>query len=756
MNSAAAKINWTKLRSCYGLNATTISSLSEFRKRNSDAWTKVHALQEQTQNIDFDHYRSILKNHTVLNQIEKDIKTFKPLKCNTDAQIKVIDLFKAKALESAIKTADNVRKELIFLQETLSNIQKARPIEDLTVEDVLTACPEIEKKVEKMVENGQWSVPGYKEKFGNLTIMLAATLGSKSSLKRLQKKEVLSVNVPKACEYLSEPPEPLALRLSSNLMVGVTRIFDQQYSFFYTDVQLTHAKIRKELTAMTIEKTNIDLPPVKMRSDHFTLPDDPTFIPDLNDHGWNRFMPLLETSFDIEMGLQEDTSSSFNLSETPISFSQRTLPRSSFSSSNTASKLEFAGSISRSAISINSLIEKDNDILGSVNGELSFDFEFNADGEIRKIDVDQEYSENFIQEHDNISSKFDLDKSEENFGETLMAYEEVDETVFDEYTKPEILKTKESSFVQNKTDETSSDTHENDNQRSKKRKIAKLKTDISTELPSENLISWRDNYVKNMEKQSILRIRKLQEKAAINNADFFIWNLLGEAVHPTLKTLFLVNQKDLVKYRKRPRDDDYEFSENKMNANYIQIGRSTEIQSNFEEDIELGRHVNEELARRTSSLMPWNQSHISSHAGSIGPGMASISFDTPKMGGVGQIPSTGRKSRLTASPLSDRLDDININVEDAMEDFDIFGTTNPNTQIISYEGYQSTIMEKESYNFLEYGKGRTITFEELVPTLNSSRSVASQALCHILLLASRNILAVHQIEPYQDIWIRLS
>lgn len=98
MKSAAAKINWTKLRLCYGLNAATVSSLSEFQKRNSDAWTKVRALQEQVQNIDFNHYRSILKNHTILNEVEKDMKTFKPLKWNTDAQIKIINLFEEKAV----------------------------------------------------------------------------------------------------------------------------------------------------------------------------------------------------------------------------------------------------------------------------------------------------------------------------------------------------------------------------------------------------------------------------------------------------------------------------------------------------------------------------------------------------------------------------------------------------------------------------------------------------------------------------------
>ncbi|KAG4306341.1 hypothetical protein PORY_000329 [Pneumocystis oryctolagi] len=831
MRSAATKINWTKLRSCYGLNTSTVSSLLEFQKRNSDAWTKVGALQEQVQDINFDHYRSILRNHSVLNEIEKDVKAFRPLKYNTVSQIKTIDQFETKALENAKKTAENVTAELVLLEKTLLNIQKARPIEDLTVNDVLTACPEIEKKVEKMIEKEQWSVPGYKEKFGNLTIMLAATLGSKSSLKKLQKREILSVNVPKACKYLSEPPEPLALRLSSNLMMGVTRIFDQkreilsvnvpkackylseppeplalrlssnlmmgvtrifdqQYGFLYTDVQLAHAKIRKELITMTVEKANIDLPPAKTRSDLFTLSDDPTFIPDLNDYGWSGSLPLLETSFDIEMGLQEDSSSSINLSETPVSFSQHILPRSSFSGSNTTSKLEFAGSISRSAINMSSLIEKDNDILGSAGDDVLFDFEFNEDGEIRKIDNEQKHPENFIQKHDNISFRLDSDEGEENvrrehaearkrkklnhtFGETLIAYEEVDENALNEYTEAEILETKDPSFIpQNRAEEISSDIHENDNQQRKKRKLTKPKTDISTELLSEDLISWRDNYVKNMEKQSILRTRKLQEKAAINNVSFFMSNCLNEIMHPALKTLFLVNPKqENLNQKKRTRENElnHEPFNSKTNDSYMKVRRSTvEMQSNFEEDIEVGRHVDEELTRRTSSLMPWNQSRISSRAGSIGPGMASISFDTPKMGGVGQISSTGRKSRLTASPLDDRLDNIDMNIEeDRIEDFDIFGTTNLDAHTISHDDYQSTIMEKELYNFLEYTqariyqkeKDRAITFEELVPVSNSSRSVASQALCHVLckiVLASRNILTVHQAEPYEDIWIKLN
>jgi hypothetical protein len=52
---------------------------------------------------------------------------------------------------------------------------------------------------------------------------LAATLGSKSVFKKLPKRSVLTANITQLCDLISEPAEPLALRLSSNLMFGVVR-----------------------------------------------------------------------------------------------------------------------------------------------------------------------------------------------------------------------------------------------------------------------------------------------------------------------------------------------------------------------------------------------------------------------------------------------------------------------------------------------------------------------------------------------------
>lgn len=47
---------------------------------------------------------------------------------------------------------------------------------------------------------------------------LVATLGSRSNLKRVNRKAILDVDVPKTCEIIITPEVPMALRLQSNLL----------------------------------------------------------------------------------------------------------------------------------------------------------------------------------------------------------------------------------------------------------------------------------------------------------------------------------------------------------------------------------------------------------------------------------------------------------------------------------------------------------------------------------------------------------
>lgn len=56
-----------------------------------------------------------------------------------------------------------------------------------------------------------------------LSARLAATLGPQSVFRKLPKRSVVSADITELCDQIVEPAEPLALRLSSNLMIGVVR-----------------------------------------------------------------------------------------------------------------------------------------------------------------------------------------------------------------------------------------------------------------------------------------------------------------------------------------------------------------------------------------------------------------------------------------------------------------------------------------------------------------------------------------------------
>ncbi|CAO3637744.1 unnamed protein product, partial [Cunninghamella blakesleeana] len=163
VRAAAKQLDWAKLSS--SLPQETVASLQAFRKRNDEVKRVLADLKTQSTTVDFAHYRNVLKNQAVIDDAEKLTKGFKPVAYNLDA----IDQFEAKAVEKAKGTVQKIEAELKDLSATLENISGSRPIEQLTVDDIITAKPDLLKNVESMVEKGQYTVPGYKEKFGDIS-----------------------------------------------------------------------------------------------------------------------------------------------------------------------------------------------------------------------------------------------------------------------------------------------------------------------------------------------------------------------------------------------------------------------------------------------------------------------------------------------------------------------------------------------------------------------------------------------------------
>ncbi len=69
----------------------------------------------------------------MVDEIEKHFASFKPATYDVGRQIKAIEAFEAQAVKNAEETKGKVEEELRDLEQTLKNIEEARPFEELTI-----------------------------------------------------------------------------------------------------------------------------------------------------------------------------------------------------------------------------------------------------------------------------------------------------------------------------------------------------------------------------------------------------------------------------------------------------------------------------------------------------------------------------------------------------------------------------------------------------------------------------------------------
>ncbi|KAJ3321283.1 ATP synthase d subunit [Boothiomyces sp. JEL0866] len=160
------QINWLALAN--KLKPETIAQVNAFRARHLALVKQVQDLKESPA-ISFDNYK-ILKNQKVLTEAKKSLETFKPATLDLNAQLSIIEKEKVAAIAQAKQTEAKIKEELVELNELLVNIENARPIDQMTIDDVATAYPALDATVEKMAKRGQWRVPGYYEKFGEFSV----------------------------------------------------------------------------------------------------------------------------------------------------------------------------------------------------------------------------------------------------------------------------------------------------------------------------------------------------------------------------------------------------------------------------------------------------------------------------------------------------------------------------------------------------------------------------------------------------------
>ncbi|KAG2023509.1 hypothetical protein CC2G_001155 [Coprinopsis cinerea AmutBmut pab1-1] len=131
-------------------------------------------------------------------------------------------------------------------------------------------------------------------------LWLAATLGSKSAFKRLPRRSVITADISELCDLISQPAEPLALRLSSNLMFGVVRVYKVKQEIFLADVTNCATSLKKVVQEMNskVEDSRLQLAQSSVRPSTITINPDSraahivdyeAFVTD-----WDEFLNIVE------------------------------------------------------------------------------------------------------------------------------------------------------------------------------------------------------------------------------------------------------------------------------------------------------------------------------------------------------------------------------------------------------------------------------------------------------------------------------
>ncbi|KAI9716762.1 MAG: hypothetical protein M1812_005102 [Candelaria pacifica] len=505
-------------------------------------------------------------------------------------------------------------------------------------------------------------------KYGVATVWLVATLGSKSALKKVNRKAILEVDVPKACETILTPEAPMALRLQSNLLYGVSRVYLQQCGYVLADAQSAQNNIKALLRV--VRSPALDMDATGTRPDQLLIQDDPAFLAETALPGLGidfANLELISSTASLRSSLLSPGSP--HSSQTSNHSAEDSLLGLIIPSTDTGGFVDVGG-FTLPRDELESFHGNDYTNLGGpVLEDDSFfpevDFEFDADGNQRDVGVAERERRQLAAGYGRAMLGSD---SAASGGQVRREHEEAtragfnptetvdignDPPLADDFDLPEALpfsplvipdeKGAGMAAVSSiaKDEESSSDLAEAFSRR-KRPAPRKLQMDTTMELRSAELTQWNNEYVENMIEISKQKQRSKLQAQAKKNALFWISGRgiggialgLGSSHLKTplghfgdellLEAITSVRSELTGKKRDREGDGDEDPDEERLSENRRvrsrqddgdQVGRGDDaaLQDEAmmliydEEGLEIGRDAPSELLDR-STAMPWNLS----------------------------------------------------------------------------------------------------------------------------------------------------
>ncbi|KAK9470345.1 Rec8 like protein-domain-containing protein [Dipodascopsis tothii] len=619
------------------------------------------------------------------------------------------------------------------------------------------------------------------------TVWLVATLGSKSGLRRVQKKDILSVSIPRACDLIVHPPQPLALRLSSNLLYGVISVYNQQFNFLFSDVYQAYNRLKRDLYAAT---NDINIAPPNRRSEGLVLGEDP--------------------SFSIDFGL---------LPPLPVLIGPAVVSSDNGYSSNELNLSGFSSELSESDRSL--LLDVVPDVSGSFSLGLDLnedagevDFEFGERGDIVELPRN---SSGLLLSNDGLGAEGTLGLSHDQ----ARIYQALNPSDFEEQVGLEHQEGQrqflpvgnpDDFFFNQDNDEfylpnavhglNSSPPHKrpaqddiSDEHSPRKRAPRAAKVDPDTQLSIDAIKDDRDNYLDNMAAAvSARNARADLYVARTSAAERYVY--LGELESDLRRTLMpvVLSLREsrlagaLASSPARPPNENLDLNDIETARTLAGELPTGDYSGEDLDEIELARRMSSDQELHTghsSTLRPWSRSgdivsslagsRVGSRAGSRAPSLGPPSstghpsyMDTPTH-------PTRRRIRMTVTPTGEKLvtfdeEDLDLDVSppDLEAGFDLGDVSDSpfRTGTLGQETISARLREvgPDTFQFyndlvqksLSVGEPEQIRFDEVVPPSEHTRNTAAHDLFHTLVLATEGLITVQQPEAFASIDIHLN
>ncbi|RYP77834.1 hypothetical protein DL771_000931 [Monosporascus sp. 5C6A] len=645
--------------------------------------------------------------------------------------------------------------------------------------------------------------------YGVATIWLVATIGNKSSTRKVTRKAIQEVNVEKACDKILDPGAPIALRLQGNLLYGVSRVYNQQCTYMLSDAQ----KIQNTMHVFFTRFGDKHLDPEagQAKPENLTIDNDPAFIPNMQ-------LP----KFDLDALVTSQATNKTSSQMSPLGSSQGSGSGSSgrggfpveldIHHSDTPSRqgspfglqgLSSAQKLGRMAGDQRLVhLQEEVDIAGAEDWGMEID----EDGNIIERVVPAIFQdEPELPPIPGIEGQERARNDTENIAQQIHGYEQGDIVMMGEEPLPtaEAFPQREGPHDAFQMDEAPAQRAAV--RRGRKRRI--IQADVETQISRNELSDWQTDYLRNCGAHGMHSTTAAQAKHNATHLTFGLGignigqnlgipgmihplalQFSGDSLYTALTGLQATEQP---RGRRRSAseaiEDDEEETGRRVRARLDdgnnQDGKAHGLGSDDAFDLgpllgdspppEVGREAQEPMSEHLSSAMqmPWNRGSSAVPSSIRGPGSVQKGR---------QVPSSPLKHHSNAQDIARYSDDMHMGLGSYDDSFDGLGgpvggepIKKLNTQ--EQNERQRTELDLEGKNFLsfiesvvrEHGERREdddvqrgrkwIAFDDVFVPRETARATAAQAFYHALCLATKDQMYVQQDgdpdTPHGHIWL---